>query len=82
MEHGRTQCDYRTSYECSYVKTVAALCAVDWSRRTAEDCDEYGTIKLELYSRCGFYLRMCAACPTPGFTLKGSNPVHPWKQHL
>jgi hypothetical protein len=31
MCHGRTQCVYRTSYECSYVKTVAALCWVDWS---------------------------------------------------
>jgi hypothetical protein len=31
MRHGRTQCVYGTSYECSYVKTVAALCDVDWS---------------------------------------------------
>jgi hypothetical protein len=50
--------------------------------RTAEDGDECGTIKVELYSRRGFYLRMCAACPTPRFTLKDSNPVHPWEQHL
>jgi hypothetical protein len=31
MWHGRTQCVYRTSYEWSYVKTVVALCGVDWS---------------------------------------------------
>jgi hypothetical protein len=50
--------------------------------RTAEDGDECGTIKLELYSRRGFYLRMCASCLTPRFTLKVSNPVHPWEQLL
>jgi hypothetical protein len=26
--HGRTQCVYHTSYECSYVKILAALCWV------------------------------------------------------
>jgi hypothetical protein len=31
MWHGRTQCVYRTSYECSYVKTVAAFFGVDCS---------------------------------------------------
>jgi hypothetical protein len=27
-------------------------------------------------------LQVCVACPTPRLIPKGSNPVHPWEQHL
>jgi hypothetical protein len=49
MWHGRTQCVYRTSYERSYVKTVAALCGVNWSlqncsRRRWVWCNKAGAV--------------------------------------
>jgi hypothetical protein len=82
MRHGRTQCVYRTSYECSYVKTVAALCGVDWSlqnrrRRWWVRCNKAGA----LLSTWVLFANLCCL-PDARFTLKGSNPVHPWEQHL
>jgi hypothetical protein len=42
--------------------------------RTSENGDECG-IRLELYSSLGFYLLLCAACPTSRLIPKVSNPV-------
>jgi hypothetical protein len=69
MWHGRAKCQpcmRLCSDSSSFVFDLVGVC------RTSENGDECG-IKLELYSWCGCYLQVCAACPTPCLFPKGLN---------
>jgi hypothetical protein len=68
---------YRAGHVCRNVWTVAALCS-SWLKSaepltTAMSVNKVG----RSYSWRGYYLQVCAACPTTRLIRNGSNPVHP-----
>jgi hypothetical protein len=57
---------------CCFVLKLVGVC------RASENGEEQCSNKVgRSYSWRGYYLQVCAACPTPRLIPKGSNPIHP-----